>query len=349
MTFSCQENFGARLLILSRRSSPVSGAALEGGGGGGADQDRVMGFWRYQIYKELSGYSNITYEGLQQAEQTLKRSGEYGIRVTIIDGRMFFKVIPTDDKELHAELQRSGLHRSFFGYTMSIMTGLRMLVNDLLVENVVFNLRFGDGCVDLDWEGVDTKQDISALSFPPVFSYTRGTGSPVACPDVTFPGMYWMLPSGHDSLPGSLRFDSYTPVPWEQRKDVVFFRGDLNSWDDARIHMLFASLKYPDLIDAKLVHIEEAQCQRILEAAALQTPLVELSADCKEVLGDYITTEQAIHYKYMLNIDGHGISARHKHTMAGTYRNICRVGCPKFPAILLGNSKRCYILGHTLS
>ena len=109
--------------------------------------------------------------------------------------------------------------------------------------------------------------------------------------------------------------DSATAIPWSQKKEVVLFRGNLNTWDSSRIAALISGLQHPELIDAKLVSMDSHSCERIKQSEHRSE--FSVSENCEEVVGKHLSPSDFGMFKYWLDIDGHGATFRFKNYLHG--------------------------------
>ena len=87
--------------------------------------------------------------------------------------------------------------------------------------------------------------------------------------------------------------------PWEQKKEVGFFRGRPNTHSRSRLALSRISLEHQDLLDIGLVHYREEHdwfCH-----IGHEKPLTELPA---------VPFDKHLDYKYLVSLDGHSYSHR---------------------------------------
>ncbi|MBX9924456.1 MAG: hypothetical protein K2Y01_10130 [Rhabdochlamydiaceae bacterium] len=94
--------------------------------------------------------------------------------------------------------------------------------------------------------------------------------------------------------------------PWKYKKNILFFRGgdsgiqdssSFNTWKQSpRPQLVALSLKYPQLIDAKFAL--GLHCRHLFE-----------QAKAEGFIGDYVSMQEYIQYKYLIDLDGNCASA----------------------------------------
>lgn len=268
--------------------------------------------WRAQIQKELEQWdlrsTKLSETEFLNFEQHAVASRFYGSRVVIKDGQVHFKIL-TADPNPHAG--------HTLGYTFANLVAFKNLLGFADVNNwtlpaqgVALHVQYGDGCTEMD------QSDHSV----PVFGYNNALegGSELLrrCRfTVTLPTYDWYWP-GQDFLPGSAkRMDVAKKTPWSEKKEVLLFRGNLNSWDGSRVAILWSSLQHPGLIDGKLTQLHPDSCDRI--RSFHPRPSVNFSEDCTDFVGDLKSPSQFSTYKYWLDVDGHGATFRYKNYLHG--------------------------------
>ena len=263
--------------------------------------------WRAQIARELTLWTHITVEDFFRFERSLQESNFYGVRIVILKGQVYYKTIKQEPNP-HAG--------HTIGYTLSTLLAMKQLVHHARVngwrlhdqKGVVFHIQYGDGC--------STSTDASL----PVFGFNNapgiGTHLGNTCKHtVGFPSYDWWWPL-HFS-----RMDSAMRIPWSEKKPVLLFRGNLNSWDGMRTAVLWSSIQHPELIDGKLTTVNPDVCDVVMRATevwGLQRPDgVDIAENCSNIIGDHYSPADFARFKYWLDVDGHGASFRLKNYLTG--------------------------------
>lgn len=123
------------------------------------------------------------------------------------------------------------------------------------------------------------------------------------------------------------RADSFPPVPWEQRKRVLLWRGGMLSWDQSRPRGLRLGLLHPDIFDIKVPWSGHQQLTTMDEVcAAYKRSISDAklsfvkgatfgSTECAAVMGDFVNQQQQLGYRYVLDMDGAGSTFRVKNAL----------------------------------
>jgi len=115
----------------------------------------------------------------------------------------------------------------------------------------------------------------------------------------------WFALEGYET-DKSLVLKGCAKYPWEKKKDLMFFRGSdtgieslasFDSWKQSpRPKLVALSLKYPQLIDARF-------------AKSLHHKQFVDQAKAEGFIGDYISMDEYMGYKYLIDLDGNCASA----------------------------------------
>lgn len=115
----------------------------------------------------------------------------------------------------------------------------------------------------------------------------------------------WFALAGYEKEK-SLVLKGCAKYPWEKKRDLMFFRGSdtgveslvsFDSWKQApRPKLVALSLKYPQLIDARF-------------AKSLHHKQFVDQAKEEGFIGDYISMDEYMGYKYLIDLDGNCASA----------------------------------------
>lgn len=126
----------------------------------------------------------------------------------------------------------------------------------------------------------------------------------------------WFALNGYEPEK-SLVLEGNRIYPWEQKLDLLFFRGansgvwDRVNWRSApRPKLAALSLQYPHLIDAKFSHLLVYE----------KNPEMGESIKNEGMLGDRVSMKEHPRFRYLINVEGHCASA------------------PRFPLLLHSNS-----------
>lgn len=269
--------------------------------------------WRAQIARELSMWSTISAAEFQLSETTLMEGRFVGVRIVLLKGHVYYKVLKPSPNPIVG-------HATY--YTLSTLFSLKKLVWyahtynwTLPASGVVVHIQYGDGCTLFEKHPM------------PLFGYNNAPGILSHHVDrckyvVSFPSYDWWWPD-QDFVPNSPgRLDRVPRIPWSDKREVLLFRGHLNSWDDMRISVLWASLQYADYVDGKLVgEMDLDTCHQILNTETIsgqnRPSEINLGPNCSNVIGDFKTPSDFAHYKYWLDVDGWGATFRLKNYLHG--------------------------------
>jgi hypothetical protein len=115
----------------------------------------------------------------------------------------------------------------------------------------------------------------------------------------------WFALAGYET-DKSLVLKGCTKYPWEKKKDLMFFRGsdtgveslvNFDSWKQSpRPKLVALSLQYPHLINARF-------------AKTLHHKQFLDQAKAEGFIGDFITMDEYMGYKYLIDLDGNCASA----------------------------------------
>lgn len=186
-----------------------------------------------------------------------------------------------------------------------------------------------------DWCGhFYNKYDPNQLGYyklPPLLHWNAREG----CHTVPVPSYDWEYHHQNFTEGNTWRPDTHPSVPWERRKAQLVWRGNLASWDGSRIRAILTALKYPDILDVRVAckscnfgnasqehqnnkDAEKASknpfCNSIVGAAfaaARETPKWVL-ANCSKAYANFLSIEEQMGYKYILDMDGGASSFRVK-------------------------------------
>eukprot|EP00746_Dinoflagellata_sp_MGD_P014982 gnl/MRDRNA2_/MRDRNA2_133125_c0_seq1.p1 gnl/MRDRNA2_/MRDRNA2_133125_c0~~gnl/MRDRNA2_/MRDRNA2_133125_c0_seq1.p1 ORF type:complete len:586 (-),score=95.87 gnl/MRDRNA2_/MRDRNA2_133125_c0_seq1:20-1777(-) len=186
-----------------------------------------------------------------------------------------------------------------------------------------------------DWCGhFYNKYDPNQLGYyrlPPLLHWNSREG----CHTVPVPSYDWEYHHQNFSVGNSWRPDAHASVPWEKRKAQLVWRGNLASWDGSRVRAILTALKFPDILDVRIAckncqfgqASQDQQskdgaddvyknpfCHSLVGAgygAGRETPKWVL-ANCSKAYANFLSIEEQMHYKYILDMDGGASSFRVK-------------------------------------
>jgi len=148
------------------------------------------------------------------------------------------------------------------------------------------------------------------------------------CDVIEAPSGYdWIMPQQDFSNGSSWRADTHASPPWASRKPTLVWRGGILSWDGSRSRGLRLGLLHPDILDVKVPWNGHQQLtsnyencliyERNLQAAGVSFArgLNFTFEECGEVMGEFLSIEQQMGHRYVLDMDGAASTFRLKNLL----------------------------------
>lgn len=186
-----------------------------------------------------------------------------------------------------------------------------------------------------DWCGhFYNKYDPNQLGYyrlPPLLHWNAREG----CHTVPVPSYDWEYYHQNFSAGNSWRPDAHPSVPWEKRRDQLVWRGNLASWDGSRVRAILTALEHPSILDVRVAckscdfgHASNDYqkkegadkvdknpfCHSLAGAAyaAGKQPPKWVLSNCSNAYANFLSIEEQMGYKYILDMDGGASSFRVK-------------------------------------
>lgn len=173
-----------------------------------------------------------------------------------------------------------------------------------------------------DWCGtyfVEANKDtVGNSKLPPLLSWNSREG----CNVIATPSYDWTYRHQNFTEGSSFRPDFYPSVSWGKRKNKIVWRGSLAAWDGSRARAVRVGVRYPDMMDVKVAmkNVSNEWATKHPPGEPEKSPvcfgfLVAIGSagsvggpakgsECATIAGEYLNTEQQMHYKYALDMDG---------------------------------------------
>lgn len=175
-----------------------------------------------------------------------------------------------------------------------------------------------------------------AAARPPLLAWNTRQG----CNTVATPTYDWELRSQNFSEGSTWRPDTHVQVPWDQRRPLLLWRGSIASWDGSRARAVAVGAKHPDLLDIKIASGGISYKAATTPNKAYATPafpggltpvctwfyaaiaaagFITEPDECMKgnYAAPFMSVEDQLSYKYVLDVDGGASSFRLKRDMLG--------------------------------